>query len=214
MRTPSVGLAPEGLPFIGLFAFTAFIFGLLGCAIASLALLLLTWFTVYFFRDPERVTPSAPGLAISPADGKIIVAGRRTDPLTGQERDCICIFMNVFSVHVNRSPLAALVERIVYFPGRFFNASLDKASAHNERCAYLLRDDDGGEWTMVQIAGLIARRIVCRTEEGDRLARGERYGLIRFGSRVDLFIPDNYTIACAVGDQVFAGQTVLARKKD
>lgn len=213
MRTPSAGIAPEGLPFIALFAFSSLIFALIGCWPPAVAFLALTWFSAYFFRDPERITPKEPGLAVSPADGKIIATGRRRDPFSGEERACVCIFMNVFSVHVNRSPVDAAVEKIEYFPGKFFNASLDKASVHNERCAYLLRDDGGSAWSMVQIAGLIARRIVSRTEEGDRLARGERYGLIRFGSRVDLFIPDGYDVSCSTGEQVFAGRTIVAKKK-
>jgi len=212
MRTPSVGITPEGWPFIGLCAFSSGIFAMIGCPLAACVFLVLTWFSAYFFRDPERVTPSAPDLAVSPADGKVIGIGPRKDPFTGEERTCISIFMNVFSVHVNRSPVQAEVEAIRYYPGKFFNASLDKACTDNERCAYLLRDADGGSWIMIQIAGLIARRIVCRTEEGDRLARGQRYGLIRFGSRVDLFIPAGYTPACAVGDRVFAAQSIVARK--
>jgi phosphatidylserine decarboxylase len=212
MRTPSVGIDPEGWPLIGLCAFSSCTFALLGCSLAACIFLGLTWFCAHFFRDPERVTPNAPGLAVSPADGKVVAIGPRTDPLTGEDRTCISIFMNVFSVHVNRSPVAAEVEAIRYYPGKFLNASLDKASTGNERCAYLLRDADNGAWTMIQIAGLIARRIVCRTDEGDRLARGQRYGLIRFGSRVDLFIPADYTPACAVGDRVFAAQSVVARK--
>jgi len=212
MHTPSVGITPEGWPFIGLCAFSSGIFALIGCWWLALVFLALTWFSAYFFRDPERVTPGGPGLAVSPADGKVIAVGPRADPLTGEQRICICIFMNVFSVHVNRAPVEAEVDGIRYHPGKFFNASFDKASTDNERCAYLLRDADGGTWTMIQIAGLIARRIVCRTVEGDRLARGQRYGLIRFGSRVDLFIPAGYTPVCAVGDQVFAAQSIVAHK--
>ena len=213
MRTPSVGIAPEGWPAIGLCAFSSCIFALIGCWPAACIFLALTWFCAHFFRDPERVTPSASGLAVSPADGKVIAIGPRSNPFTGEERICISIFMNVFSVHVNRSPVQAEVEAIRYYPGKFLNASFDKASTDNERCAYLLRDADGESWVMIQIAGLIARRIVCRTEEGDRLARGQRYGLIRFGSRVDLFIPAGYTAACAVGDQVFAAQSIVAAKQ-
>jgi len=212
MRTPSVGITPEGWPFIGLCAFSSCIFALIGCRPLAALFLVFTWFSAYFFRDPERVTPGDPGLAVSPADGKVIAIGPRKDPFTGEERICIAIFMNVFSVHVNRSPVAAEVEAVRYHSGKFFNASFDKASTDNERCAYLLRDADGGAWTMIQIAGLIARRIVCRTDEGDRLARGQRYGLIRFGSRVDLFIPADYTPVCAVGDQVFTFQSIVARK--
>jgi phosphatidylserine decarboxylase len=212
MRAPSAGIAPEGMPFIGLCAFSALVFACLERTLPACVFLLLAWFCVYFFRDPERVVPRAAGLAVSPADGKIIAACARRDPISGEERKCVSVFMNVFSVHVNRSPVDASVEAVRYFPGKFFNASLDKASAHNERCACLLRDADGGIWTVVQTAGLVARRIVCRTDEGDRLERGQRYGLIRFGSRVDLFVPDDYSITCAVGEQVFAGRSVVAKK--
>ena len=212
MRTPSVGITPEGWPCVGLCAFSACIFALIGCWPLAAVFLALTWFSAYFFRDPERVTPSEPCVAVSPADGKVVAIAPRTDPFTGEARICISIFMSLRSVHVNRSPVAAQVEAIRYHSGKFFNASFDKASADNERCAYLLRDTDGGAWTVVQIAGLLARRIVCRADEGDRLARGQRYGLIRFGSRVDLFIPAGYTPSCAVGDQVFAAQSIVARK--
>ena len=212
MRTPSVGIAPEGWPCIGLCAFSSCIFAWVGCWPAACVFLVLTWFSVYFFRDPERVTPSAPSLAVSPADGKVIVIGPRKDPLSGEERICISIFMDLFSVHVNRSPVEAVVEAIRYHPGKFFNASFDKASTDNERCAYLLRDADGGSWIVIQIAGLVARRIVCRVDEGDRLTRGRRFGLIRFGSRVDLFLPAGYAPACVVGEQVFAAQSIVARK--
>ena len=120
--------------------------------------------------------------------------------------------MNVFSVHVNRVPVACTVESIRYFPGKFFNASLDKASTDNERCAWQLRDNEGRQWSMVQIAGLVARRIVCRAEEGDNLARGQRYGMIRFGSRVDLYLPQGYVAATQLGEQVYAGQSIVARR--
>ena len=213
MRPASHGLTPEGWPIIGLCAFTALIFVLMGCWPVALIFVILTWFSCHFFRDPERVVPQEPGLAVSPADGRVIRIDRREDPLTGEHRLCVCIFMNVFSVHVNRSPVAAVVERIRYFPGKFVNAAWDKAATDNERCAYLLRDHEGGQWSMVQIAGLIARRIVCRVEEGDSLARGQRYGMIRFGSRVDLYVPEGYSPAVNVGEQVFAGQSVLVRKQ-
>lgn len=212
MRPASVGITPEGWPVIGLCAFTALIFALVGCWPVAVIFVALTWFSCHFFRDPERVTPREAHIAVSPADGKVIRVDRRADPVTGEQRQCVCIFMNVFSVHVNRAPLAATVENIHYFPGAFFNAAWDKASTDNERCAYLLRDAEGLPWVMVQIAGLIARRIVCRVEEGDALARGQRYGMIRFGSRVDLYVPEGYSPSVAVGEQVFAGQTIVARK--
>ena len=166
----------------------------------------------FSFRDPERVVPSEDDIAVSPADGRVIRVEPKADPITGEVRPCISIFMNVFNVHVNRSPVAGRVEAIRYFPGKFFNAALDKASTDNERCAYLVRDDGGRSWVMVQVAGLIARRIVCRVEEGDTLARGERYGMIRFGSRVDLYLPPDYSAVVANGDVVAAGESILARK--
>ena len=120
--------------------------------------------------------------------------------------------MNVVNVHVNRMPVAGKIEAIRYFPGAFFNAALDKASTDNERCAYLVRDEEDRPWVMVQVAGLVARRIVCRVEEGDSLARGERYGMIRFGSRVDLYLPPDYSAVVTNGDVVTAGESILARK--
>jgi phosphatidylserine decarboxylase len=120
--------------------------------------------------------------------------------------------MNVFSVHVNRMPVGGAVSAIIYRPGRFFNAALDKASIDNEQCCYEIRDEEGAQWQMVQIAGLVARRIVCRIDEGDKLVRGERYGMIKFGSRVDLYIPDNYKPCVKIGDVVLAGSSVLAEK--
>ncbi len=119
--------------------------------------------------------------------------------------------MNILSVHVNRAPVDCVVEDIRYWPGKFVNAAFDKASTDNERCAYRLRGVDGRAWSMVQIAGLVARRIVCRAEPGDALARGQRYGMIRFGSRVDLYLPRGYVAAVRIGEQVFAGQSVIAR---
>ncbi|MEG2139683.1 MAG: phosphatidylserine decarboxylase family protein [Bilophila sp.] len=212
MYKASTGVAPEGLPFILLLALTALTFAALRCWPVALVFLGLTWFAGHFFRDPERVVPSKADVAVSPADGKVVRVEPRKDPITGESRACISIFMNVFNVHVNRSPVACHVESIRYFPGAFFNAALDKASSDNERCAYLLRDREERPWVMVQIAGLIARRIVCRVAEGDPLGRGERYGMIRFGSRVDLYLPPDYSAVVAVGDKVTAGESILAQK--
>ncbi len=214
MKKASIGLAPEGIPYICLAAFTTLLFGVLEWCIPALILLLVTAFCLHFFRDPERVVPAAPGLAVSPADGKVIRIAPRPDPLTGEEKTCISVFMNVFNVHVNRTPVAGRVTGITYWPGTFLNASLDKASENNERCALGIEDMDGASWTVVQIAGLIARRIVCRTEEGDRLERGERFGLIKFGSRVDLYLPSGYDVKIKIGDITLAGMTVLAAKGD
>lgn len=212
MRKASIGITPEGVPAIGLCALVTLSLAMLGCATGSFVFMLLTWFCCHFFRDPERVTPTAPGLAISPADGKVVRVQTMPDPFTGQPRTAVCIFMNVFSVHVNRAPVAGTVTGIAYHPGKFLNAAWDKASTDNERCAYQMTEEGGSTWTFVQIAGLIARRIVCRTDEGDTLARGERFGMIRFGSRVDLYLPDDYSPAVNVGEQVFAGQTIVARR--
>ncbi|RXF77560.1 phosphatidylserine decarboxylase family protein [Desulfovibrio sp. DS-1] len=212
MRKASIGITPEGVPAIGLCALVTLSLAMLGCATGSFVFMLLTWFCCHFFRDPERVTPTAPGLAVSPADGKVVRVQTMPDPFTGQPRTAVCIFMNVFSVHVNRAPVAGTVTGIAYHPGKFLNAAWDKASTDNERCAYQMTEEGGSTWTFVQIAGLIARRIVCRTDEGDVLARGERFGMIRFGSRVDLYLPDDYSPAVNVGEQVFAGQTIVARR--
>ncbi len=157
--------------------------------------------------------PSAENIAVSPADGKIIRIQKKQDPVSGEEKTCISIFMNLFSVHVNRSPVSGTLQKISYFPGKFLNASFDKASTDNERCAYLVTDGQDKSWVFVQISGLIARRIVCRADEGDTLKRGQRFGLIRFGSRVDLYIPDEYESAVKIGEQVFAGQSIIAKKQ-
>lgn len=215
MKNESVSIAKEGYPIIGLFALSALVFACFDSEFGmfcSLIFLVLVLFSVFFFRDPERVVPSAEGLAVSPADGKIVRIQKREDPIDGKEKICISIFMNVFSVHVNRSPVAGTLQKIVYYPGKFMNAAFDKASTDNERCVYQVVDEDGLTWEFVQISGLIARRIVCRADEGDKLSRGERFGMIRFGSRVDVYLPDEYESAVKIGEQVFAGQSVLAGK--
>lgn len=214
MRKPSAGITAEGIPSIGLTAFASLIFALLDWPVLSLVFLLLLVFCLNFFRDPERVVPQAEGLAVSPADGKVVKIETMPDPFTGEARMCICVFMNVLNVHVNRSPVAGVVSAVAYHEGLFFNASLDKASTDNERCAYSITDETGKAWSMVQIAGLIARRIVCRVSAGERLERGERFGMIKFGSRVDLYLPEGYTPAVAVGDRVMAGTTIVARGID
>lgn len=212
MRKPSTGLTLEGVPILLLSGFSAFIFALLGWWPPALFLLLLFIFALHFFRDPERVIPSGQDLAVSPADGKVIRIQAKADPITGEERQCISVFMNVLSVHVNRMPVGGKITRILYIPGKFFNVAFDKAVDANERCCYAIRDEHGEMWQMVQIAGLVARRIVCRVDEGEKLARGERFGMIKFGSRVDLYLPPSYTPSVLIGEKVFAGQTVLAHK--
>lgn len=207
------GLALDGLPIIGVLALAALVAALLRWPYASVFFLLCTAFCVQFFRDPERVVPDGPGLVVSPADGRVVRLGRAPDPLTGEMKDVVCIFMNVFNVHVNRVPVAGTIERIEYFPGKFINAELDKASTDNERNVIVVTDAEGRSFTVVQIAGLIARRIVCRVKPGDTLERGERYGMIKFGSRLDVYLPRGYHQFVTMDQKVVAGQTVIARKE-
>ncbi len=213
MRKPSLGLSLEGLPCIGFMALITLVFALLEWEFLALCSAMLLFFVMHFFRDPERFIPKEEGVAVSPADGKVVKIETMKEPFTGEQRTTICVFMNVFNVHVNRTPVPGTVDAIHYYPGKFFNASLDKASTDNERNAVKIIDNEGNPWTMVQIAGLIARRIVCWTEPGDTLSRGDRFGLIKFGSRVDLYVPDGYEPTIDIGDIVFAGQTIVAKKK-
>lgn len=213
MHHPRIGICREGWPSIALTGVSALVFGMLGWSLLSVFCLALFWFSMFFFRDPERVVQQRSGCAVSPADGKVMRIEERVDPMTGRMSLCVSIFMSLFNVHVNRSPVRSTVESIRYWPGKFFNASLDKASVHNERCGYILRDDDGNTWSMVQIAGLIARRIVSRCEEGDILERGQRYGLIRFGSCVEVYLAQGYHPTVERGDRVVAGQDVIACKQ-
>jgi len=210
MQKPELPLASEGYPFILFSGFATLICSLLGFAIPALLGLLLTGFVTYFFRDPARVLPDVPGAIVCPADGKVIIVREVDDDRYLQQRVMkISIFMNVFNVHVNRIPFAGTVERVVLSPGKFYAADKDKAVLHNESCALTLTTPDNQRYTMVQIAGLIARRIVCRAEKGDRVVAGERFGLIRFGSRVDLYLPLSTRITVSEGQTVTAGETVL-----
>jgi phosphatidylserine decarboxylase len=167
-------------------------------------------FVLQFFRDPPREVPAGDGLVLSPADGRIVQVGKARDDYLGRDAVKISVFMNVFNVHSNRSPVDGTVENVWYFPGLFVNADLDKASTDNERNAVHLRTAAGADVTSVQVAGLIARRILCYAVKGDALARGQRYGFIRFGSRVDVYLPPGSTPRVAIGDKVSATSTVLA----
>jgi phosphatidylserine decarboxylase len=213
MRRASTGVAPEGTPVLFLCSLAAIIAALLGITWAAVFFFLATVFCLHFFRDPERPTPPTPGIAVSPADGRVMKIASMPDPFSSEPRLCICIFMNVFNVHVNRSPVAGRVADVSYREGKFFNASLDKASKDNERCAYSLEDEDGKRWSVVQIAGLLARRIVCRTDAGDALRRGERIGMIKFGSRVDMYLPDGWMPAVVAGQKVTAALSVVAKRR-
>lgn len=214
MYNPICGLARDGLPIIGLLALATLVAALLRWPVPAVLFLVLTAFSLNFFRDPDRAAPTGPGLAVAPADGVVCKLGTAPDPLTGESRQVVCIFMNIFNVHVNRAVVTGVVSDIRYLPGKFVNASLDKASTDNERNILRLRDEAGGEWTVVQIAGLIARRIVCKAAVGDRLARGERYGMIKFGSRLDVYLPRGYHPTVTKGEKTVAGVTVLARKNE
>jgi phosphatidylserine decarboxylase len=167
-------------------------------------------FVLQFFRDPGRTPPTGSGLVLSPADGRIVVVEATRDPFADRDAIKISVFMNVFNVHSNRSPIDGIIESVKYFPGKFVNADLDKASLENERNAIVAKTSDGKQVTFVQVAGLIARRILCYVAPGDTLARGQRYGFIRFGSRVDVYLPPDARVRAAVGDKVSACTTVLA----
>lgn len=212
MRKGNVAICPEGVAAIAISAFSALIFAILSWPVLSLLCWLLFLFSMHFFRDPERVAPMGKGVACSPADGTVIRIEKRIDPFGGCEKQCISIFMSIFNVHVNRAPVNCEVKAIRYHEGLFFNASFDKASSDNERCSWLLEEENGEQWTLVQIAGLVARRIVCRAHVGEKLVMGERIGMIRFGSRVDLYLPSDYSPAIEKGDHVYGGQTIIARK--
>lgn len=176
----------------------------------SLPFWLLLAFIVQFFRDPPRRVRAGPDAVLSPADGRIVKVEAVRDPHTDRDALLISVFMNVFNVHSNRSPIDARVERVQYRAGRFLNASLDKASESNEANLLVLRTAEGRQVSVVQVAGLVARRILCYVKAGDELCRGQRFGFIRFGSRVDVYLPRSVRPMVAVGDSVHATTSVLA----
>lgn len=215
MRSP---IAVEGWPLIGAFVGVA-VLGTIFCPFmpGTVALWVLAGWCIWFFRDPERQLAHGDavqaGVVVAPADGKVVAIEETTAPLSQQPARKVSIFMNVFSVHVNRSPVSGHVVAVAYHPGRFFNAVLDKASLENERVEVQVAHADGVSLVFVQVAGLIARRIVCRLVAGQTVTRGERFGLIRFGSRVDLYLPLSAALSLTLGDQTRAGETVVARLK-
>jgi len=210
LNYPHPILAREGWPFIAAaLAIAVIVWAVAGFA-WSVPLWLVALFVVQFFRDPPRAVPSQPNAVLSPADGRIVKVEKVRDPMTERDTLLISVFMNVFNVHSNRAPVDGTVERIQYSAGKFVNADLDKASSENERNAMVLQLADGERIAVVQVAGLIARRILCYAKVGQRLARGERYGFIRFGSRVDVYLPLTARPKVAVGDVVHATTTILA----
>jgi phosphatidylserine decarboxylase len=212
IRQQFVPISSEGYPFIGAFAFASLILFWLWTPLGWLGAVLTLW-CVYFFRDPPRVTPVRDGIVVAPADGRISMVTSAAPPhelgLGDRLLPRVSIFMSVFDCHINRSPVAGRVERIVYQPGKFFNADLDKASADNERNSLVI-GAGSARIAVVQIAGLVARRIVCFVREGQPLGAGERFGMIRFGSRLDVYLPEGVTPQVAVGQIATAGETVLA----
>jgi phosphatidylserine decarboxylase len=212
-----IAIHKEGYPFIALFAAVNLLAFLLSPWLGWLLLPVTIW-CIAFFRDPERKTPEEPGLIICPADGKLLPIVDAVPPaelgMGDRPRPRLSIFMNVFNVHVNRNPVSGHVIALSYRPGKFFNASFDKASIHNERMSVRLRPDGETEerdLAVVQIAGLVARRIVCDLAQGEGVRRGARFGIIRFGSRVDVYLPPRTEILVAPGITTRAGETVLAR---
>ena len=208
---------PEGWRFAITFFVISIFLGFVSTAISIIGYL-LTIFTLWFFRDPERNTPYDSNLIISSADGKVCLIDESYPPkevsMSQEKMKRICVFMNVFNVHINRSPVSGTVKAIVYKEGQFLNASLDKASEKNERSSLVISSANSGpEIVVVQIAGLIARRILGFVSSNDNLVQGERFGLIRFGSRVDIYMPLDAVTKCSVGDKVVAGESVLASFK-
>jgi phosphatidylserine decarboxylase len=204
-------IAREGWPFVlASLGLALVLWGLAGFW-WSLPVWLLALFILQFFRDPGREVPDDPSAVVAPADGRIVQVGRARDPWLEREALKVSVFMNVFNVHSNRSPVDGVVKQRWYHPGLFFNAALDKASTGNERNALWLRTRSGGDVTCVQVAGLIARRILCYVEAGSELERGQRYGFIRFGSRVDVYLPLDAELTAELGAKVYAAESVIAR---
>lgn len=213
MRSVLVPIAPEGRPFVAGGVVLALVLLYLGPWTGAIGIALAGW-VAYFFRDPPRVVPTREGLLVSPADGVISHITEAVPPpeleLGAEPLTRVSVFLNVFDVHINRSPIAGTVERVAYHAGKFLNASLDKASTDNERNGLTLKIADGRKIGVVQIAGLVARRIVCHAREGQTLRTGERFGLIRFGSRTDVFLPKGIAPMVAIGQRMLGGETVMA----
>ncbi|NQV82695.1 MAG: phosphatidylserine decarboxylase [Rhodospirillales bacterium] len=213
MKTLLVPIHRAGWPFIAIFAVATILLNTVSEAL-GLAGVVLTLWCIYFFRDPERVTPTRGGLIISPADGVVQLIDQAAPPeeleMGDAKRWRVCVFMNVFNVHVNRVPISGTIAKMSYRPGKFLNASLDKASEFNERQSLALTMEDGRDIAFVQIAGLVARRILCDVHEGQAMNTGERFGMIRFGSRVDVYLPEGAEPLVLVGQTSVGGETVIA----
>jgi len=203
-------IAKEGWSFIVASVAAAAVVHWLAGAWWGLPLWIVVAFMVQFFRDPPRIAPREPGAVLSPADGRIVAVERGRDPYLERDALKMSVFMNIFNAHSNRSPVDGEIREAWHYPGKFFNAELSKSSLENERNALWIRTAGGADVTCVQIAGLIARRILCYATPGQRVARGERYGFIRFGSRVDVYLPPQSRPVATVGDKVYATASILA----
>lgn len=210
MIYPHPIIAREGWPFIALALMVAIGMHLFAGWAWALFFWIVVVFMIQFFRDPPRAIPTDLAAVISPADGRVVCIERARDPYLDRDALKISVFMNVFNAHSNRSPVDGEVKHTWYFPGSFLNAALAKASLENERAALWIRTAKGDDVTCVQVAGLVARRILCYAKTGDALTRGQRFGFIRFGSRVDLYLPLTATPKAVVGDKVYATESVLA----
>ena len=216
MKSVLVPINPAGWPFIAIFAVVSLVLAYIAEPLGWAGVVLTLW-CIYFFRDPDRITPTRAGLVIAPADGRVCLIDEAVPPAELEMGDealvRVCIFMNVFNVHVNRAPMDGTITKLGYRPGKFLNAELDKASEFNERQSLRMKTDDGHDIAFVQIAGLVARRIVCQVHEGNQLKAGERFGLIRFGSRVDVYMPKGTKPLVAIGQLTIAGESVIADMK-
>ncbi len=207
----------EGYLFIGIFILVTMLFMAFSKTMGFIGIVLTIW-CICFFRDPDRVTPQTEGLVVSPADGKIVqIVDDATAPVELEMGDKkfkkVSIFLNVFDVHVNRIPISGTVKALHYHPGQFLNASFDKASNLNERQTVLVETKDGVQVPVVQIAGLVARRIVCNLDENQEVKTGDRFGIIRFGSRTDLYLPPETKVEVLVGQYMIGGETIIAKLK-
>jgi phosphatidylserine decarboxylase len=209
-RYPHPLIAREGWPFVLIALGIALAVGFFAGWWWSIPVWLVALFILQFFRDPPRQVPDDPRAVLSAADGRVVEVSRAQDPYVKRDALKVSVFMNVFNVHSNRSPVDGVVKERWYFPGAFVNAALDKASLENERNALWLRTPEGHDVTCVQVAGLIARRILCYVGAGAELERGQRFGFIRFGSRVDHYLPLDAEVKVAIGDKVYATESVLA----
>lgn len=205
-------IAREGRVLIGgSFLLAALWTSFAGFGFVAALLWILFLLVTQFFRDPPRTAPTLPDVVLSPADGQIVKVEKTIDPFTNKDAILISVFMNIFNVHCQRSPVEGTVEDVQYYPGKFLNADLDKASTENERNAVVMRLKDGQAITVVQVAGLVARRILCYVQKGDELSRGERYGFIRFGSRLDVYLPIDAEPCVTIGEKVLGTETILAK---